>query len=123
MSQYDDKSLAMERTEMASERTRLAAERTFSAWIRTGLAGVGGGLAIIHFFVFYNEYHRLAAHWMGQLLILWGISIFIYALYGYHRAIKQLSSTFWPTKIWIMSGIALSLVLFALVFLLISLHL
>ncbi len=121
MTKIDDKTLAEERTELAGERTRLAAERTFNSWIRTGLAGVGGGLAIMHLLFFENPYHRMLARWMGQFLILWGGLLFLYALYGYHRVVHQLSKTLWPLKMWVMSFIALSMTIFSLLFFLFSL--
>lgn len=118
--EYTEKTFAEERTQMAEERTRLAAERTLSAWIRTGLAGVGGGMAIIHFLYFENVYHRLAARIMGQFLILWGGMLFIYALYGYHRVVKELGRAIGPSKMWIMALMTISLTIFAMVFFLFS---
>ena len=79
------------RDELALERTLLAAERTFSAWIRTGLAGVGGGLAVPHVLIFNSYEHLIVAHVIGVLLVIWGASIFIYAIISYHRTCARLS--------------------------------
>jgi len=76
--------------ELASERTLLAAERTFSAWIRTGLAGVGGGLAVPRVLKFSSYEHLTVAHLIGALLVIWGASIFIYAIIDYRRTCKRL---------------------------------
>jgi putative membrane protein len=73
------------RDELASERTLLAAERTFSAWIRTGLAGVGGGLAVPRVLIFNSYEHMIVAQVIGALLVIWGTSIFIYAIIDYRR--------------------------------------
>lgn len=77
--------------ELASERTLLAAERTFSAWIRTGLAALGGGLAIARALVFKSYAHEVGARVIGELLICWGASIFVYALVSYRRTFVRLS--------------------------------
>ena len=79
------------RNELAAERTLLAAERTFSAWIRTGLAGVGGGLAVARALVFQSYAHQLAAHAVSGLLVIWGASLFVYAIVGYRRTCKKLT--------------------------------
>jgi putative membrane protein len=79
------------RDELASERTLLAAERTFSAWIRTGLAALGGGLAVVRALVFNSDVHRFVSHVIGGLLVIWGASIFIYAIIGYRRTCARLS--------------------------------
>ena len=76
--------------ELASERTLLAAERTFSAWIRTGLAGVGGGLAVVRLLIFKSYEHQVVAHVIGALLVIWGASIFIYAIIDYRRTCARL---------------------------------
>lgn len=76
--------------ELASERTLLAAERTFSAWIRTGLAGVGGGLAVPRLLISNSYEHQIVAHVIGALLVLWGASIFIYAIIDYRRTCIRL---------------------------------
>jgi putative membrane protein len=78
------------RDELASERTLLAAERTFSAWIRTGLAGVGGGLAVARLIIFKSYEHQVVAHVIGALLVIWGASIFIYAIIDYRRTCARL---------------------------------
>ena len=75
---------------LAAERTLLAAERTFSAWIRTGLAGVGGGLAIARAIVFQSYAHQVTALVIGGLLVIWGASIFVYAIIDYRRTCVRL---------------------------------
>ncbi|MHB1038550.1 MAG: YidH family protein [Pirellulales bacterium] len=79
------------RDELASERTLLAAERTFSAWIRTGLAALGGGLAVARALVFKSNEHQAVARVIGWLLVIWGASIFVYAIIGYRRTCARLS--------------------------------
>ncbi len=78
------------RDELASERTLLAAHRTFSAWIRTGLAGVGGGLAVTRVLIFKSYEHQVVAHVIGALLVIWGASIFVYAIIDYRRTCARL---------------------------------
>lgn len=75
---------------LASKRTLLAADRTFSAWIRTGLAGVGGGLAFVRILIFKSYAHQVVAHVVGALLMLWGASVFIYAIIDYRRTCVSL---------------------------------
>lgn len=82
--------LDRQRTLLATERTRLAAERTLLSWIRTGLTGIGVGLAVARLLVFEQPWHQKIAHTVGQLLIVWGILIFIYALISYRRSCRQL---------------------------------
>ena len=77
--------------ELASERTLLAAERKFSAWIRTGLAGVGGGLAVPRVPIFNSYEHLIVAHVIGVLLVIWGASIFVYAIIDYRRTCMRLT--------------------------------
>ncbi|MCL6473409.1 MAG: DUF202 domain-containing protein [Firmicutes bacterium] len=79
------------RDKLAQIRTLLAAERTFSAWIRTGLAGVGGGLILVKLIPFRSDIHRQAATLSGQLLVIWGASVFIFAFFDYRHAYKTLS--------------------------------
>jgi putative membrane protein len=93
MNTDEQKQLAQQRTDLAVQRNRLAAERTFLSWIRTGLAGVGGGVAIIKFLPFKQAAHRQLADWVGQLLVLWGIALFIYAAITYVQTCRRLSGT------------------------------
>ena len=79
------------REKLASERTLLAAERTFSAWIRTGLAALGGGLAVARVLFLNSDAHLTVARVIGGLLIIWGASIFVYALISYHRTCSRLA--------------------------------
>ena len=76
--------------ELASVRTLQAADRTFSAWIRTGLTGVGGGLAVARVIIFKSYEHQVVAHVIGALLVVWGASIFIYAIIDYRRTCARL---------------------------------
>lgn len=79
------------RDALASERTLLAAERTVSAWIQTGLAGLGGGLAVGRALVFQRYAHQVAARVIGGLLVIWGASIFVYAIISYQRTSARLA--------------------------------
>lgn len=82
-------SLENERNLLAIERTRLASERTFLSWIRTGLTGVGFGVAVARFVVFHSPEKELQAKFVGQLLIVWGIIVFIFSLVSYWRSYKN----------------------------------
>ena len=79
-------------TLLAQERTLLAAERTFSAWIRTALAAMAGGLAILRLISFKSETHRIVAHVLGEMLILWGCLLIVLASMDYKRIRMALSS-------------------------------
>lgn len=103
--------LAHERNHLASERTRLAAERTISAWLRTGLATVGGGFAIVRFLTFGNINHRLMANAVGELLILWGIFIFLFALKDYRASCQNLEVAPHKNELWV----SLTVLVFTLV--------
>lgn len=80
-----------EQNSLANQRTRFSAERTLSAWMRTGLASVGGGFAILRLLVFENVTHRLLADVIGEILLFWGIVIFIFALRDYHKTCIRLN--------------------------------
>lgn len=82
--------LAEQRTDLAIERTHLANERTFSAWIRTGITGVAGGFAIHRFVTLLNIQHQRVLHIVAQLLMLWGIAVFLFAYNGYQKSCKKL---------------------------------
>lgn len=81
-----------ERNILAEERTQLAAERTFLSWIRTGLTSIGIGIALARFIIFRQFEHQLLGHFIGQMLILWGIGIFIFALMSYRRTTRQIKA-------------------------------
>lgn len=109
--------LAKARTDLASERTRFAAERTLSAWIRTGLASVGVGFAIIHLLVFHTPSHKVLAMTVGEVLIIWGTFIFIFALNDYRKTCKILKpSIHLKSHLWViitvLTFILLSIFLF-----------
>lgn len=113
--------LAKERNVLASERTWLAAERTFSAWMRTGLAGVGGGLGVIHFLFFENPTNKFLADLVGELLILWGIAIFIFAYISYSRFCKRLERfTGYRRRQTILGGIVGMVMILSMVFFLMN---
>lgn len=78
------------RDELALERTIMSAERTYSAWIRTGLAGVGGGLAVARLLVIESHEKQIVAYLITALLVIWGASIFIYAIFDYRRTCAKL---------------------------------
>ncbi len=114
-------SLAKQRTDLASERTQMAAERTFSAWIRTGLAGVGGGLAIAHFLIFRNPLHKMASVILAELLILWGVGIFIFSYVSYLQFCRRLEQTSGYKTPKAISGIIIFiLLLFSIFFLILN---
>lgn len=109
--------LSKQRTHLATERNYMALERTFLAWVRTGLAGVGGGFVLIRLISFNTPFHQVAAYWAGLLFVLWGIVIFVLALFEYERASRRLKETdptlsFSPglSRFTIISLLALSLV-------------
>ncbi len=81
-----------ERNLLAQERTQLAAERTFLAWIRTGLTSIGIGIALARFIIFRQSEHQHLGHFIGQMLILWGIAIFGIALISYRRTARQIKA-------------------------------
>jgi len=56
-----------------------------------GLAGVGGGLAVARVLVFKSSENQVAAHVIGALLVIWGASIFIYAIIDYRRTCARLN--------------------------------
>lgn len=70
---------------LAEERTLLAAERTFSAWLRTALAAMAGGLAILRLISFRTDLHRIIAHIIGEILILWAAALIILAAMDYKK--------------------------------------
>lgn len=109
-------SLAKERTFLAVERTRFSAERTLSSWVRTGLTSVGGGFAIIRLIVFQAISHRIIAHIIGEILIIWGIVILIFSLISYKRFCKKIKQEAIKTnELWITTTV--------IVFVLVSLFL
>lgn len=77
---------------LAEERTLLAAERTFSAWLRTALAAMAGGLAILRLIIFKTETHRIIAHIIGEMLIIWGCLIIILSSIDYKRSRNTLQN-------------------------------
>lgn len=75
---------------LAEEQMRMASERTFLSWIRTGLTSVGLGIAIAKFLVFRSPLNKSTGRWAGVLLIIWGISIFLFALISYRKGYSKL---------------------------------
>ena len=113
--------LERERNRLSYERTRLSLERTFLSWICTGLTGVALGIAISRFIVFKNLTNETLAHNIGYLLILWGMGIFIFALFGYRNSYRKLypnnpenMSTFLGHIIAMFSLIVITLLLFVI---------
>lgn len=113
----NDVALAQERNILASERTRLAAERTVSAWIRTALASAGGGFAIIRLIAFETPNHRLLANWIGQILIILGVVIFVLALLDYFDSCKKLPYTINKRNQWWVSLVTFFFIIAALLLL------
>jgi len=75
---------------LAEEQMRMASERTYLAWIRTGLTSVGLGVAAAKFLVFRNVLNQTTGRWAGVLLIIWGLSIFVFALLSYKKNYSKL---------------------------------
>lgn len=75
----------------SQERTLLAAERTFSAWLRTALAGMAGGLAILRLIAFKTETHRIIAHIIGEILIVWACGLVIFSSIDYKKMRDKLA--------------------------------
>lgn len=76
---------------LAEERTLLAAERTFSAWLRTALAAMAGGIAILRLIHFKSESHRIIAHIIGEILILWGCALIVLSAIDYKKTHNKLT--------------------------------
>jgi putative membrane protein len=79
-----------EAIKLAEEQMRLAAERTYLSWIRTGLTSVGIGLAIARFILYKRDLNQFTGQWIGQLLIIWGIGVFAFALLSYRKSYYKL---------------------------------
>jgi len=110
--------LAGQRNFLASERTRFAAERTISAWIGTALASVGGGYAIVRLLSYDNATHRLMAHIVGEVLIIWGIVILTLSLMDYRTTVKKLVHSVNKTnELWISVTISVFVILSIFLFL------
>ena len=75
---------------LAEERTLLAAERTFSAWIRTALAAMAGGIAILRLIGFKSEFHRILAHVIGEMLMVWGSVLIVFSSIDYKKTRDRL---------------------------------
>lgn len=105
----------MDQAELARIRTVMAAERTFAAWVRTGLATLGGGLAIVKLIPFRQVQHEWIAHLTGQLLIISGCGIFLFALINYGRTRRALGTKD-PTSppVWLFALLSLFLTIIGL---------
>lgn len=115
--------LATERTELASERTQLAAERTLSAWIRTGLAGIGGGMVVIHLLFFKSPMNKILADILGEVMIFWGIFIFVFSFVNYWLFCKKLEAmTGYHTSKIVISTLISILIVSSLLFLIMTIH-
>lgn len=75
---------------LAQERTVLAAERTYSAWLRTAIAAMAGGVAILRLISFKTDLHRIIAHAIGEILILWGFVVVLLASIDYKKLQRKL---------------------------------
>jgi putative membrane protein len=112
--------LAHSRTKLAAQRNELAAERTFSSWVRTGLSGVGGGIAILEFLSFKRPENIFLAQLSGLVLIVWGISVFIYALLSYYKNCTEFTAySTVKTGHYAVTAIAMTLILLSLIILII----
>lgn len=81
---------AHEAIKLAEEQMRMAAERTYLSWIRTGLTSIGIGIAITRFILFKNAFKQETSQWIGELLIIWGTGIFVFAFMSYRKSYKKL---------------------------------
>jgi uncharacterized membrane protein YidH (DUF202 family) len=54
------------------------------------LAGVGGGLVIVKLIPFHNAVYQQAANIAGQLLVIWGATVFVFATWAYWRTHREL---------------------------------
>ena len=75
---------------LAEEQMRMASERTYLAWIRTGLTSIGLGVAAAKFLIFENLWNRAAGKAAGISLIIWGMAIFLFALFNYQKSYHKL---------------------------------
>ena len=75
---------------LAEEQMRMASERTYLAWIRTGLTSIGLGVAAAKFLIFENLWNRAAGKEAGISLIIWGMAIFLFALFNYQKSYHKL---------------------------------
>jgi putative membrane protein len=103
------------RNTVAEERTKLAAERTFLAWIRTGMTSMGIGIAIARFIIFRQIEHQQIGHLIGQLLILWGISIFVLALISYSRSVRRFKPALMGPPFAGLTIVTILLIIFSLI--------
>lgn len=78
---------------LAQERTLLAAERTFSAWLNTALGAMAGGLAILRLLIFKTIFHKILAHIIGNMLIMWGMLLIVFAAIDYKKIAHALPKT------------------------------
>jgi putative membrane protein len=96
---------------LAQLRTLLAAERTFAAWVRTALAGIGGGLAIDKLLVFEQTSHEWIARLAGQVLIVGGAALILFAFWDYRRAAQIAGRTDQPrARLWVFALISAALI-------------
>lgn len=76
---------------LAEERTLLAAERTYSAWLRTAIAAMAGGLAILRLINFKTDIHRIIAHIIGEILMVWGFAVVVLSSVDYKKIQSKLT--------------------------------
>jgi uncharacterized protein (DUF302 family)/uncharacterized membrane protein YidH (DUF202 family) len=83
----------------ASPADYLAVERTFLAWIRTGVALMALGFVLARFGIFLQEFNAVRPDfptasyhfslWVGTILILVGVLVFLLALANYVRLLTK----------------------------------
>ena len=106
---------------LAEEQMRMASERTYLAWVRTGLTSVGLGVAAAKFLVFRNMLNQTTGRWAGILLIIWGISIFVFALLSYKKNYSKLrifritKHALFPIALITVALVIIALILLALI--------
>lgn len=81
---------AEQRTILAVQRNQLAAERTFLSWIRTGIAFIGGGVAFERILGFETPVNKTLAYFVGILLILLGMGVFLISYIEYEKEYRKL---------------------------------
>lgn len=87
-----------QRTLLAVQRNQLAAERTFLSWVRTGIACIGGGVAFERILAFEAPINKALAYFVGILLIILGMVIFLISNREYEKEYHRLQA-FDPTYV------------------------
>ncbi len=99
-------------------RDHLANERTFLAWLRTAMGIVVFGFAIARFSLAIRQLAGAQGKdipasgislWLGNLAIIFGISVIFAALARFHRTKRQLETGTFSTHyglIWFVAGLS-----------------